>query len=72
MQACIDPPAEEQFPHLPFTQILLEEPDPYVFPLYIEIPIIVMCAMLSSIFSGLTTGLMALSADDLVVSSSRH
>ncbi|MCP9259140.1 hypothetical protein DINM_002108 [Dirofilaria immitis] len=35
------------------------------FPIYIELMIIAICAMLSATFSGLTTGLMALSTDDL-------
>ncbi|KHN75882.1 Metal transporter CNNM2 [Toxocara canis] len=69
LQVCVEPPSDRRVAHLPFTQILFEETESHILPLYIEIPIIVACAMLSCIFSGLTTGLMALSTDDLVLIS---
>ncbi|EFO18320.2 hypothetical protein LOAG_10176 [Loa loa] len=68
MQLCVEPPQlmpEPIVENTEFTQIILEEPVTHLFPVYIQIMLIGMCATLSAIFSGLTTGLMALSTDDL-------
>lgn len=68
MQLCVEP--SELMPdstteNVEFTQIIMEKVEPYLLPIYIEVIIIGVCATLSAIFSGLTTGLMALSTDDL-------
>lgn len=71
MQLCVEPvdlipePTKE---NMEFTQIILEKTATHLFPIYIEVAMIIFCATLSAIFSGLTTGLMALSTDDLKVS----
>ncbi|VDP12725.1 unnamed protein product [Onchocerca flexuosa] len=68
MQLCVEPPQlmpDLTVSNIEFTQIILEETETHLFPFYIELMIIAICAMLSATFSGLTTGLMALSTDDL-------
>ncbi|CAG9532337.1 unnamed protein product [Cercopithifilaria johnstoni] len=68
MQLCVEPSQlmpQPSMENMEFTQIILEETVTHLFPLYIQLMIICMCATLSAIFSGLTTGLMALSTDDL-------
>lgn len=70
MQLCVEPSQlmpEPTMANMEFTQIILEETVTQLFPVYFQLIIIGMCATLSAIFSGLTTGLMALSADDLKV-----
>ncbi|VDN03535.1 unnamed protein product [Thelazia callipaeda] len=68
MQLCVDPPEllpDIRIQNMEFTQIILEESAVSLFPTYVQIIMIVISATLSAIFSGLTTGLMALSTDDL-------
>uniref|UniRef100_A0A1I8ELK4 CNNM transmembrane domain-containing protein n=2 Tax=Wuchereria bancrofti TaxID=6293 RepID=A0A1I8ELK4_WUCBA len=68
MQLCVEPSQlmpEPAMENIEFTQIILEEAVTHLFPVYIQLVLISMCATLSAIFSGLTTGLMALSTDDL-------
>uniref|UniRef100_A0A8R1TZN2 CNNM transmembrane domain-containing protein n=1 Tax=Onchocerca volvulus TaxID=6282 RepID=A0A8R1TZN2_ONCVO len=68
MQLCVEPlqlMPDPTVANIEFTQAILEETETHLFPFYIELMIIAICAMLSAIFSGLTTGLMALSTDDL-------
>ncbi|EJW72951.1 hypothetical protein WUBG_16141 [Wuchereria bancrofti] len=70
MQLCVEPSQlmpEPAMENIEFTQIILEEAVTHLFPVYIQLVLISMCATLSAIFSGLTTGLMALSTDDLKV-----
>lgn len=70
MQLCVEPPdlmPELSVQNIEFTQIILEEAVTHLFPFYIQLVLIGMCTTLSAIFSGLTTGLMALSTDDLMV-----
>ncbi|KAL4002287.1 hypothetical protein ACH3XW_2835 [Acanthocheilonema viteae] len=68
MQLCVEPSwlmPKRNVENMEFTQIILEETVTHLFPVYIQLMIIGICATLSAIFSGLTTGLMALSTDDL-------
>lgn len=70
MQLCVEPSQlmpESAMENIEFTQIILEEAVTHLFPVYIQLVLISICATLSAIFSGLTTGLMALSTDDLKV-----
>lgn len=72
MQLCVEPSQlmpEPTVENIEFTQIILEETVTHLLPVYIQLVVIGICATLSAIFSGLTTGLMALSTDDLKVST---
>lgn len=75
MQLCVEPiqlMPEPSVGSMEFTQIILDETVTHLFPVYIQLMIIGMCAALSATFSGLTTGLMALSTDDLKVNKSKN
>lgn len=73
IQVCTEPRSvQTTFKKNPeVTQILLEVEGTHILPIYLQIPLIIGFAVLGAIFSGLTTGLMALSIDDLTVRLSK-